>query len=267
MSKKREYYDALDDLLDRPIAFNPAFKKITGRTSAAVWLSQVYYWSKRTNDPDGWFWKTAKECQEETGLTDNEQKTAREICAKLGVVEEKLKGVPATLYYRLIKTRMYELLGVQFPTEQETEIPAEQETTSPSSRKQDSSTVGNIKRNAEITTEITTEIDSDAEIFTALSELTGGGLNSNTPKFVDAWKERHTNDWILKAIDIAKEKRARSMKYVDEILVTWEASGYPKTREERVAEKRTNGNGARSDQKQLDRKAIIRKVAQDAASR
>lgn len=120
---RKSYYDALDDLLDRPISYNPAFKKITGRTSAAVWLSQVWYWSKRTTDPDGWFWKSAKECEEETGLTDNEQMSARRLCLELGVVEEKLKGVPATMHYRLIKPKVYELLGVQFPTEQETENP------------------------------------------------------------------------------------------------------------------------------------------------
>lgn len=171
MSKRKDYYDALDDLLDRPIAFNPAFKKITGRTSAAVWLSQVYYWSKRTSDPDGWFWKTAKECEEETGLTDNEQKTAREICVKLGVVEEKLKGVPATLYYRLIKSKMYELLGVQFPTEQETEIPTEQETSSPSSSKQVSRRVGNINKNTEITSKITTTTTKFGNLFSEVNTL------------------------------------------------------------------------------------------------
>lgn len=32
----RRFYDPLDDLLDRPIAFNPAFKKITGSTVAAT---------------------------------------------------------------------------------------------------------------------------------------------------------------------------------------------------------------------------------------
>lgn len=127
----RKYHDALDDLLDRPISYNPAFKKITGRTSAAVWLSQQWYWAKRTKDPNGWVYKSAKECTEETGLTDNEQHTARMICKKLGVIEEKLKGVPATMHYRIVKEKIYELLGVQFPTEQETEIPIERETEFP----------------------------------------------------------------------------------------------------------------------------------------
>lgn len=85
--------------------------------------------------------------------------------------------------------------------------------------------------------------DSDSVIFAALSELTGGGLNSNTPKFVDAWLEKHTQEWILRAVGIAKEKRARSIKYVDEILISWEANGYPKTREERVRERKKKNSG------------------------
>lgn len=86
------------------------------------------------------------------------------------------------------------------------------------------------------------EKNDDSKIFTALSELTGGGLNSETTRFVDEWKEKHILAWILKAIAIAKEKGARSVRYVDSILIGWEANGYPKSREERVTEKR---NGKR----------------------
>ncbi len=104
-------------------------------------------------------------------------------------------------------------------------------------------TVAESKLNIDSKIEVKKEIDiGDAEIFTALSLLTGGGLNSNTPKFVDAWKETHTCEWILKAIGVARENKARSVKYVDEILLGWEANGYPKSREERVKEKRTSGN-------------------------
>jgi DnaD/phage-associated family protein len=99
---------------------------------------------------------------------------------------------------------------------------------------------------SETTTETTTknreiEVNEDTEIFTFLSGLTGGGLNSETTRYVDTWKEKHTLFWVLKAIGIAAEKGARSVKYVDAILVGWEANGYPKSREERVKEKR-NGN-------------------------
>lgn len=130
----RRFHDPLDDLLDRPIAFNPAFKKITGSTVAALMLSQAWYWSKRTSDEDGWFYKVQAEWEEETGLTRTEQETARRILEERGIMEERLSGVPARLYYRIFKERIYQLMNVQFaetlqtglqePCKQECGIPA-----------------------------------------------------------------------------------------------------------------------------------------------
>jgi hypothetical protein len=78
-------------------------------------------------------------------------------------------------------------------------------------------------------------------ISAALLEL-GIIPNQNTGQYIDDWKLHHTDDWILKAIELAKIKKARSEKYVDAILVGWEANGYPKPRQERVREatKKTN---------------------------
>jgi hypothetical protein len=116
----RKFIDPLDDILDRPIAFQRSFKRITGSTPAALFLSQAWYWSKRTSDADGWFYKSGEEWEEETGLTRSERETARKICKALGIVEEKLKGVPATLFYRVNRAAIYELLGVQFVGFQQT---------------------------------------------------------------------------------------------------------------------------------------------------
>src|SRR5829696_6635520 len=102
--KVKKFHDALDDILDRPIAYNPAFRRITGSTVAGIFLSQAWYWSKRHKDDDGWFYKTGKEWEEETGLTRSEQETARKHCLRVGVMEEKLKGIPATMYYRVVKS-------------------------------------------------------------------------------------------------------------------------------------------------------------------
>ncbi len=87
------------------------------------------------------------------------------------------------------------------------------------------------------------ERERDAQIFKALEELTGG-LNTDTPRFVDTWKEKHPFERIMEAITLAKTKGRKPVQYVDSILIGWEANGYPKTREERVNEKRANGNGS-----------------------
>lgn len=87
------------DLLDRPIAFHRVFVTITGSINAALMLSQAIYWSKRTRDRDGWFYKSAKEWEEETGLSRHMQDAARALLD--GVLETKLAGMPATVHFRV----------------------------------------------------------------------------------------------------------------------------------------------------------------------
>ena len=147
----KQYFDALDDILDRPIAFNPSFKKITGSTNAALLLSQAFYWSKRTKDPEGWFYKVRQEWVDETGLTEDELDGARLKCRERGVIEEKLKGVPATLHYRVNKQKVYELLGVQIPTFPESGFPGNSQIPT----FQESGKDGNFNKESEITTETT----------------------------------------------------------------------------------------------------------------
>jgi hypothetical protein len=113
-NNKKDYSHPLDSILDRPIAFQRAFKNITKNTVAALFLSQAWYWSKRHNEDDGWFYNTQEDWEEETGLTRYEQETARKILRRLGILEEKLVGVPARLYYRVNKGRIAEMLNFQF---------------------------------------------------------------------------------------------------------------------------------------------------------
>lgn len=150
---KRRYHDALDDILDRPIAFNPAFKRITGSSNAAILLSQGFFWTKRTSDPDGWFWKTRQEWMEETALTEAELDGAREKCRACGVWEEKLAGVPATLHYRINKQKVYELLGVQIPTFPESGFPQNSQIP----ENPESGNYGNFNKESENTSENTSD--------------------------------------------------------------------------------------------------------------
>lgn len=101
----------LKSLLDRPIAFHRQFVKLAGCATSALFLSQLLYWSSKCEDTDGWFYKTAQEWEEETGLTRREQETARKALKAAGVIEEKLKGVPARVHYRANEARIIELLG------------------------------------------------------------------------------------------------------------------------------------------------------------
>jgi hypothetical protein len=98
-------------LLDRPIAFHRRFVTLTGSITAALMLSQALYWQRRCKDPEGWWYKTRDDWAEETGLGRYEQEGARKQLRKLGVMQEHLRGVPATIWYRVNEERLLEGLS------------------------------------------------------------------------------------------------------------------------------------------------------------
>lgn len=109
------------NLLDRPIAYHRPFAAISGSVCGGVFLSQAFYWSQRTSDPDGWFWKTQEQWFDETFMTRYEQEAARKKLVAIGVLEQKRQGLPAKLFYRIdrkaleIKLQSYADKYVEFP--------------------------------------------------------------------------------------------------------------------------------------------------------
>ena len=95
---------------DRPIAFHRCFVTLTGSVTAALLLSQAFYWQRRCKNPDGWWYKTRDDWFEETGMARQEQEGARRKLRKLRLLQEERRGVPAQLWYRLDETRLLEAL-------------------------------------------------------------------------------------------------------------------------------------------------------------
>lgn len=130
------------DILDRPIAYHRVFVTLTGSVKGAVLLSQAVYWQKRAKQADGWWYKTAEEWQEETGLTRHEQDKARKDCEKY--LKSDLRGVPATNYWKVDEDALSADL-----------LAGKQQASLPENGKQDFRFSENIKRNTETTTETT----------------------------------------------------------------------------------------------------------------
>jgi len=82
-----------------------------------------------------------------------------------------------------------------------------------------------------------------ATIAKELSAFQRGGLKSTDADLINTWLEKHTDEWILKAIKISKDNRATSASYTDKILIGWEAGGYPLSRDEQLARWRIEGRG------------------------
>jgi hypothetical protein len=152
---RKDYSHPLDLVLDRPIAFQRAFKAITGNTVAALFLSQAWYWSKRHDADNGWFYNTQEDWEDETGLTRYEQETARKVLRQLKILEEDRRGVPARLFYRLNKERIAQMLNFQIGETPQSGLQQ------PSN--QDSGSSTHINKNTETAPEIATMQPEPAE--------------------------------------------------------------------------------------------------------
>jgi hypothetical protein len=102
-----EYSDFLPELFDiafdRPVVMHRVFAELTGSAAGGIFLSQAVYWSNRTDDPDGWFYKCRREWWEETALKRREIEGASAILVRLGILEMRVEGSPQTTFYRLNK--------------------------------------------------------------------------------------------------------------------------------------------------------------------
>src|SRR5262249_2261476 len=100
-------------LTSRPIAYHASLARAFRSVTAGVFLSQLLYWTPRSQSNDGWIWKTQTDIYEETALTRTEQETARKVLKSTRVLEERRAGVPARLYFRVNMQRLAALLGEQ----------------------------------------------------------------------------------------------------------------------------------------------------------
>ena len=92
--------DFLSDV-GRPIAYYPSLRKITGSTTATILLCQFIYWRGKESDPNGWLYKTSDDIEEETGLSYNEQKTARANLVSAELIEEHYARLDHQMKFRV----------------------------------------------------------------------------------------------------------------------------------------------------------------------
>ena len=101
----------LNELGERPIAYHPAYARLCGSISGGLMLSQAMYWSARTSDEHGWFWKTQAQWNDELGLTRKEIESGTRKLLATGVLETERRGIPARMYYRVNRERLASLLA------------------------------------------------------------------------------------------------------------------------------------------------------------
>ena len=97
--------------LGQPIAYFPELARMLGGVNASIFFSQLFYWLPKSSHPDG-IYKTAAEIESETGLTVQEQRTARKKLVDLGVLIETNRRIEHRLYFKLDLER-FDALSLQ----------------------------------------------------------------------------------------------------------------------------------------------------------
>ena len=91
------------ELNQRPVSYYPVYRKLTGRLTAGVLLSQILfhwsYWAQHEGRDK--FHLTDAQLMEETGLTPDEFKLAKRALKALSFLKITREGVPAKTYYEV----------------------------------------------------------------------------------------------------------------------------------------------------------------------
>lgn len=88
---------------ERHITIPKIYLELTNDYPTAALLNQMIFWSDKTKRQDGFFYKTYKEWEEETFLSEYQVRRASKVLKELGFLETKVKkanGAP-TLHYKL----------------------------------------------------------------------------------------------------------------------------------------------------------------------
>lgn len=96
--------EILRSLNQRPIAYYPVYRDITKSSLSAILLSQLMYWFSKKNK----FYKEDLDIREETRLTENEFRGAKNKIKNLSFIKVTREGIPGRTYYE-IDWGLYEL--------------------------------------------------------------------------------------------------------------------------------------------------------------
>lgn len=176
----------LKQLHERPIAYYPIYRKITGSTTAGILLSQLMYWFSKKDK----LYKTDADIMAETLLTERELKTAKKKIKALPFIAVTLEGVPAKTYYE-IDWELYQ-----------TSLAETSELCGPNSPNSDGQ---NVPTNSKNTTETTSEkrettptkkfiIPTVTEVAEYMNYLKIPDFLNEGAKFVDTY---NTCGWVV----------------------------------------------------------------------
>jgi len=77
-------------------------------------ISKENYFIIKGTIKEGWFFNTSKNIERDTTLTNYQQKKAIKKLEKIGFIETSLKGMPATLHFKILENKISTYLKTSF---------------------------------------------------------------------------------------------------------------------------------------------------------
>ena len=207
----------LRSLNQKPIAYYPIYRQITGSTTAGILLSQLMYWFSVKDK----FYKTDEEIKKETLLTERELKTAKTKIKNIGFIVVTKEGLPAKTYYKIDWKKFEKIVSTTL--DKSSQLSG---TNRPNCKGQIVPTITIIQEN---TTENTTEKSSD-KFF-------------NSKKEFIYFKDNEVNNIMTEYLNFRKSKKLSNSDTVIKRLINKLKNFYDKGHEpkEIVENALTNG--------------------------
>ena len=77
-------------------------------------ISKENYFIQNGTIKNGWFFNTSKNIEQDTTLTNYQQKKAIKKLEEIGFIETDLKGMPATLHFKILENKISTYLNTSF---------------------------------------------------------------------------------------------------------------------------------------------------------
>ena len=96
----------LKELGQRPIHYFPIYKAMTGSVTGGILLARLIYWTTKRKDN----WKTDATLMEETGLSEEELKSAKRRIKQLPFIKVEVRGFPPRTWYEIDMEKCVEMV-------------------------------------------------------------------------------------------------------------------------------------------------------------
>ena len=205
--------------------------------------SEYDYWSSQKALEDGYFYSTIENIEKHTTLSVHKQRKALNNLKEKGIIDIKVKGIPAKRYIKIIEKQVYELLSIQFVKNSQTSLLKINKQASENLSGNKNINNKNIN-NKNIEKEYIDNSNqlADADCFAQSQEYLNN-INQNINKVtlfyeqnigllspfileeIEEYQSQIPDDMIIEAIKRAVEAGKRNWKYTKGIINNWISQG------------------------------------------